>query len=58
MNDDERKAIVTAMAAHERAREAWQARGRTTWESTVEVGVSLRDIQAAADDRRTTLEWD
>ena len=57
MTDTERRALVAAMAAHERAREAWNVRGRTTWEGAVDVGISQRDINAAAEDLRASRSW-
>jgi len=56
MTPEERR-IVTALAAHERAREDWQARGRTSWEAT-DVGVRMRDVEDAAVDRREADSWD
>ena len=58
MTDTERRELVASMAAHERARAAWNARGRTTWEGAVDVGISQRDINAAAEDLRASRSWD
>lgn len=51
-------AVIAKALALEVAQEDWQARGRTTWEGAVVVGVRNRDINAAAEDLRASRSWD